>query len=331
MRHLFKTYFLEKLDLTKSVLHLYPLPTFFLLLAFLTVVSPAQEKLGSSVSMSNGSGFGSGAAGSVGAGDLVELSVFDTPELAGKLRVSNNGDVILPLVGSIHVAGLSANEMQSLIREKLIAGGFMNDPQVTVFIAEYATQGVSVLGEVKSPGVYPAFGDHHLVDYISLAGGLTALAGNTVTITHADHPNQPEQVRVSSNAPSRIQNNPVILPGDSIFVEKTGIIYVIGDVVRPGGFPMDHDDHLTILQALALAQGTTYSAKKSSSVLIRNTGQGRESIPVDLKKILANKAVDEPLHDNDILFVPNSSGKTALKNMEAIVPVAAAATIYRVP
>lgn len=279
----------------------------------------------------NSNGFGSGAAGIVGAGDLVEMSVFDTPELSGKLRVSNSGDVILPLVGSIHVAALTASEMQNLIRRRLIDGGFMNDPQVTVFIVEYATQGVSVLGEVRNPGVYPAFGNHRLVDYVSAAGGLTTLAGNHVTITRADHSGTTEQVKISSNAPSARADNPEIFPGDSIFVQKTGLIYVIGDVVRPGGFPMDHDDHLTILQALALAQGTTYSAKQSSSVIIRTTPQGRESMPIDIKKILASKAVDEPLQDNDILFVPNSAGKTALKNMEALVPIAASATIYRVP
>jgi polysaccharide export outer membrane protein len=83
-----------------------------------------------------GVGFGSGAAGPIGAGDLVEMSVFDTPELSGKLRVSNTGDVILPLVGTIHLQGLTAGEAQTLIRQKFIAGGFLKDPQVTVFVSE---------------------------------------------------------------------------------------------------------------------------------------------------------------------------------------------------
>jgi polysaccharide export outer membrane protein len=276
-------------------------------------------------------GFQSGAAGPIGAGDLVEMSVFDTPELGGKLRVSNAGDVILPLVGTLHVAGLTAIEMQNLIRQKLMSGAFMNDPQVTVFVSEYATQGVSVLGEVKTPGVYPAFGAHNLTEYISVAGGLTALAGNTITITRAAHPEKSEQVKISSSSASNAQNNPEIFPGDSIFVNKTGLIYVIGDVTRPGGFPMDHDGHMTILQALALAQGTTYAAKKSSSFVLRSTPKGQESIPVNLNKILASKAEDQLLQDNDILFVPNSSGKAALKDMQSVLPVAASAVIYRVP
>ncbi len=92
------------------------------------------------------SGFGSGAAGPIGAGDLLEMSVFDTPELSGKMRVSNTGDILVPLVGSLHVAGMKAEEAQNLIRQKFIDGGFLKDPQVSVFVAEYATQGVSVSG-----------------------------------------------------------------------------------------------------------------------------------------------------------------------------------------
>jgi polysaccharide biosynthesis/export protein len=291
----------------------------------------AQQKAVMSTGGNGSAGFGSGSAGLIGAGDLVEMSVFDTPELSGKLRVSNSGDVILPLVGSLHVAGLSANEVQELIRQKFVDGKFVNDPQVTVFVTEYATQGVSVLGEVKTPGVYPAFGAHNLVDYISFAGGLTPLAGSDITITRAGHPNEPQIVKVSSSISSKALDNPEILPGDSIFVSKAGLIYVIGDVVRPGGFPMDHDEHLTVLQALALAQGTTYAAKENDLKIIRTTASGHEEISVNLKQILTSKAVDQALQDNDILFVPTSNPKVALKAIETLLPVAASATIYRVP
>jgi polysaccharide export outer membrane protein len=304
----------------------------FFLLALLGSASMAQDRsVGTSSMGSSSTGFGSGAAGPIGAGDLVEMSVFDTPELSGKLRVSNTGDIILPLVGTIHVADMKANDVQNLIRQKFIDGGFLKDPQVTVFVAEYATQGVSVLGQVKTPGIYPALGAHNLMDYISLAGGLTPLAGTNITITRLAHPDDPEHVKISTSAAPKALNNPEILPGDSIFVEKTGLIYVIGEVARPGGFPMDHDDHLTILQAIALAQGTTYTAKKGSTKILRTTPQGHEEIPVDLKKILASKAADTPLQDNDILFVPSSAGRATLKNMESLLPIAATATIYRIP
>jgi len=307
-----------------------------LLLTLVATVASAQDKTAASSMVSSSgllgaTGFGSGAAGPIGAGDLVEMSVFDTPELSGKLRVSNTGDIFLPLVGSLHVAGLKADEAQTLIRQKFVDGGFLKDPQVTVFVAEYATQGVSVLGEVKNPGIYPAFGSHHLIDYISVAGGLTPVAGTNITITRAGQADTPENVKVSASAAPRPLDNPEILAGDSIFVERTGLIYVIGEVARPGGFPLNHDQHLTILQAIALAQGTSYTAARGSAKIIRTTPQGRQEIPVNLKSILAAKAPDQLLQDNDILFIPNSAARSTLKNMETLLPVAASATIYRLP
>lgn len=306
----------------------------FILLALAGTASAqdhAPAPFGGMASTLGGGGFGSGAAGPIGAGDLVEMSVFDTPELSGKLRVSNTGDVILPLVGSLHLQGLKAGEAQALIRQKLIDGGFLKDPQVTVFVAEYATQGVAILGEVKNPGIYPAFGSHHLLDYISVAQGLTALAGTSITITHAGKTDEPQRVKVLAGATPKPENNPEILPGDTIFVERTGLVYVVGDVARPGGFPMDHDGQLSILQAIALAQGTNSTAARGSAKLIRTTPQGRQEIPVDLKKILSAKATDLALQDNDILFVPNSATKSALHDLSSGLPAAAAAGIYRIP
>jgi polysaccharide export outer membrane protein len=276
-------------------------------------------------------GFGSGAAGPIGNGDLIEMSVFDTPELSGKLRVSNTGEVILPLIGKLHVAGMKAEEVASLIRQKFIDGGYLKDPQVTVFVAEYATQNVSVLGEVKNPGIYPAFGAHHLLDYISAAQGLTPLAGTRITITHAANPSTPEQVKVTAGATPKPENNPAVFPGDTIYVERAGVIFVVGDVLRPGGYPMDHDGQLSILQAIALAQGTNPTAAKSSAKLIRTTAQGRQEIPVNLKKILQSKSTDLAMQDNDILFIPGSAMKGAMKSAEMALPGAAAASIYRIP
>jgi polysaccharide export outer membrane protein len=158
------------------------------------------------------------------------------------------------------------------------------------------------------------------------------LAGTTISITHLENPDEPEHFKmVSGTAPSP-ENNPEILPGDTIFVEKTGLVYIVGDVVRPGGFPMDHDEHLTVLQAVALAMGVNYTAAKGSVRIIRTTAAGRQEIPINLKKIFASKAPDVKLQDNDILFVPNSMARSALKAVAgAAVPAAATATIYRVP
>jgi polysaccharide export outer membrane protein len=309
------------------------------MLAFAVGCALAQQRSPMSMSTSasvppstlGGSGFGSGAAGAIGNGDLIEMSVFDTPELSGKLRVSNTGEVALPLVGRLQVAGMKAEEAASLIRQKFVDGGYLRDPQVTVFIAEYATQNVSVVGEVKNPGIYPAFGLHHLLDYLSAAQGLTPLAGTTITITRAGKSGEPQRVKMTAGATPKPENNPEILAGDTIFVERTGIIYVVGDVAHPGGFPMDHDGELSLLQAIALAQGTNPTAARGSARLIRTTPQGRQEIPVNLKKILSAKETDLAMRDNDILFVPNSAAKNAWKNFEAALPAAAGASVYRIP
>ncbi len=138
-------------------------------------------------------------------------------------------------------------------------------------------------------------------------------------------------MKMTAGTTPKPENNPEILPGDTIFVERTGIVYVVGDVAHPGGFPMDHDGQLTILQAVALAQGTNPTAAKGSARLIRTTPQGRQEIPINLKKILTAKATDLALQDNDILFVPSSAAKTALKDFESALPTASAASIYRIP
>ena len=133
----------------------------------------------------------------IGAGDLLEVSVYGAPDFDKKeVRVSGAGEVVLPLVGPQHVEGMTVEQAQALISKKLAAGQYFNDPQVSVFVKEYATQGVSVLGEVQKPGVYPLLGRRKLFDAISLAGGLTPKAGKSVTITHRNDPNHPENVRL---------------------------------------------------------------------------------------------------------------------------------------
>lgn len=272
------------------------------------------------------SGFASGAAVPIGAGDLLHMTVFDTPELTGSLRVSNRGDVTVPLAGNLKVAGLTVEQAQEVIRERLVQGHFLKDPGITLFVVEYATQGVSVAGEVQKPGIYPTFGAHRLLDYISLAQGLTPLAGTTVTISHRGAAQNAEPVKLTG----RMTTNPEILPGDTIFVEKAGIVYVVGDVGRAGGFPMTHDERLTVLQALALAEGANRTAAERSAKLIRESPAGRQEIPINLRKIVSARAPDLALQDQDILFVPSSLGKSAIKRgLEAAVQAAVGVAIYR--
>lgn len=271
--------------------------------------------------------FQSGGSGKIGPGDLLEVTVFDTPELSGKARVSNAGEVSLPLVGMLHVNGMTTDQAQKLVANALISKQLVKDPQVSVFVAEYATQGVSVLGEVKHPGIFPSLGQHRLLDYISLAEGLTPMAGTSVTITPRGSA-QPRTLTLPSISSPTPEQNPEILPGDTIFVAKTGLVYVVGDVARPGGFALDHDQHLTVLQAIALAQGVNGTAAKSKARLIRKTATGSQEIPVNLAKIMHSGEGDLPLQDNDILFVPDSKTKSALKATQGAIAGIATASIY---
>jgi polysaccharide biosynthesis/export protein len=275
-------------------------------------------------------GFASGAAVPIGPGDLLQMTVFDTPELSGTLRVNNQGDIFVPLIGCLQVAGLDAEYAQTLIRKKLVEGGFIRDPQVTLFVVEYSTQGVAVAGEVKKPGIYPLFGEHRLLDYISLAGGLTSAGGTAVTITRRRQAQPALRVTLKMGETPAAENNPAISPGDTIFVEKSGIVYVVGDVGKPGGFSLDYDERLTVLQALALAQGANHTAAEKKARLIRTSGSGRQEIPVNLKKIASAQADDLPMQDQDILFVPGSASKGAVKRgLEAAVQAAIGVTVYR--
>lgn len=266
----------------------------------------------------------------VGAGDLLEVTVFDTPELSGKYRVNEKGELALPVGGSLPVAGLTAEQVAAAVAQRLRAADVMYNPHVGVMVLEYATQGASVLGAVNKPGVYPLHGSQGLFDVISAAGGLTEAAGSEVTITHKNDPSNPVRVKLASTNPTA-ESNVQILPGDTVVVSRAGIVYVVGAVGRPGGFLLkaDNDQQLTVLQALALAQGATSNASLNSASLIRTTAKGREQIPISLKRILANKAPDPELQENDILFIPTSGMKNAaFKGLDTAIRIATGVAIY---
>ena len=267
----------------------------------------------------------------LGVGDLLEVNVYGVPELNTKARISSSGDVYLPLVSYVHVADLSPEEAQALIEKRLSDGGFLKDPHVSLFIDEYASQAVTVLGEVAKPGPYPIIGDRRLYDLISAAGGLTEKAGRTVTIAHRNKPNQPVTVRLAEGLAQTSDSNVPVKPGDTIVVQRAGIVYVVGDVGKPSGFLMDNDS-LTVLKAIALAGGTNRTAKLNGAKIIRKTPEGMQETAIPLKRILQAKAADVPMRADDILFVPGSAGKAAAyRGVEAVLQAATAVSIVAMP
>ena len=246
----------------------------------------------------------------LGIGDLIEISVFGVPDLSTKTRISGSGDVYLPLIDYVHVADLTTDEAQELIQKRLEDGGFVRGPHVSIFVDESASQAITWLGEVNRPGPYPAIGERRLFDLISAAGGLTDKAGRIVTIEHRGDPGQKVELQLSSNLAEDTQNNVDVFPGDMIIVSRAGIIYVVGDVGHPSGFLIE-DNSLSVLKALALAGGSTRTSALNKTRILRQTPNGVQEIPINLKKVLYAKAPDMALVKGDILFIPGSSAKAA--------------------
>jgi polysaccharide biosynthesis/export protein len=265
----------------------------------------------------------------IGAGDLLAVSVYGVTDYNQETRVGDSGEIMLPLVGTLNVGGLTVDAAQHTIAKALVSGGYFRDPHVTVMIKDYSSQGISVMGEVTRPGVYPTMSTKRLFDVVSLAGGFTAKAGRLVTITHRDAPDQPVSVMVTNDPAKSLQSNVEVYPGDTIVVSKAGIVYVVGDVVRPGGFVMENGEKMTVLQALAMAQGINRTAAVGSARLIRRSSGKPEEIKLPLKKILSAKGEDMELLAEDILFIPGSLAKNALRRgMESAIQIATSVAVY---
>jgi len=243
--------------------------------------------------------------------------------------VSDSGDVSLPLIGNVHLAGLSSNEAQALIERRLGSGNFVNNPHVAVYVKEYTSEGISLMGEVNRPGVYSALGAHRLLDVIQTAGGLTDKAGRTVTVAHRDDPKNPVTLTLSNDAAKTAENNIELLPGDTLIVSKAGIIYVVGEVNRPGAFVME-DNKITASQVLAMAAGPTRMAVLNATKMIRHTPEGLKDIPLPLKKVLEAKIPDIELQPDDIIWVPSSKTKgIASTGVATILNALVSLAIYR--
>lgn len=260
----------------------------------------------------------------IGVGDLVQVSVFETPELSAKLRVNTDGTVELPVAGGTAIAGLTPQEAAEAIAKRLREAQIMTNPRITVTIADYATQEISVLGEVKTPGNYLLLGPHSLYNALSAAGGTTEKAGGDIVITHVTDPQNPETIPVDSPNYSALQRLTNVTAGDVIFVSRAGSVYVLGDVARPGEFAIAGGKRLTVLEAIALAQGTNSAAALTRAAIIRKTGDGAQIIHIDLKRMAQKADEDKMLMAEDIVVVPRSKGKAFV---DATLPALTASAV----
>jgi len=307
----------------------------------------------------------------IGPEDLLEITVFEAPELNRSVRVSASGEFSLPLLGAVKAAGLAPRELEFVLQE-LLRRTYMKDPHVGVFVREMQSHPVSVFGAVKKPGVFQIRGTKTLLEVLSLSEGLADDAGDTVlvmrgaglraipsqddnkqqigrdssrpveradgTVNPSSSPKEPEsEDTVEINLKSLLESgdpryNVPIHPGDIVKVTRAGIVYVVGEVKKPGGFVLKSNENISVLQALALAEGLTRTSAKSQARIIRtdqSTDQ-RTEIALDLQKILAGKAPDPLLQPKDIVFVPNSGARSALyRGAEAAISILSGVAIYR--
>jgi polysaccharide export outer membrane protein len=263
-------------------------------------------------------------------GDFLEIAEYHTPEFRSTVRVSAAGTVTLPLIGDVKVADLDEQAAEHTIEAALVAKGMLLHPLVSVLVTAYVGQDVSVLGEVTRPGVYPYTVHHRLLDLISAASGLSPNAGRLVNVFHqGDSKTAHAVVLDPGGMDTSTDHNPELSPGDTVQVSRAGLVYVVGDVIRPGGFAVDPVQGLTVVQALALAWGPSQNAAVGKALLIREQKGGRTMIALNIRRMLHGQDPDQPVQDRDILYVPDSEAKNLLnRTLESAIQSTIGVTIY---
>ena len=262
----------------------------------------------------------------LGPEDQLVIHILDVPDISEKpLRIDPNGDLRLPMIGRIHAAGMSVEQLETELTKRLKA--YLQEPDVSVSVAESHSQPVSVLGAVTTAGVKQLEGRKTLVEVLSMAGGLTADAGPTVRIARKLDRGRiplPEAADDPTGAFSMVDidvrallngltpdKNILIEPNDLISVPRADLVYVIGEVSKPGPVVLTSGNSISVMEAVSSSGGALRTAATNRvRVLRRVKGQeNRTEIEVDLQKIMNGKAKDMALAQGDILVVPDSSGK----------------------
>ena len=284
----------------------------------------------------------------IGPEDVLQITVFDVPDLSQTVRVANDGTIAIPLLGRLEASGLTADQLRDRL-EAALGKNLVQNPQVSVFVQQFHARPVSIVGAVEKPGLYQITGPRSLVEMLSLAGGLakrnTAAAGKTVYVTRSGgfknlkvvpgmRQLAPDKIAIDLKDLLYTQASGLNIPIEShdiIAVSKADVIYVAGDGVRkPGGFLLEDRDSITVMQALAMAQGLAPNAARHRARIIHTRPDGTHAETfIDVEKIIKDKAPDPVLAANDILYVPTSRGKRAAKKTaETIVQTVSGFLIF---
>jgi polysaccharide export outer membrane protein len=244
-------------------------------------------------------------------GDLITVHLYGTMDYAPSARVSLDGSIQLPLIGLVHVEGLSLHEAQDLIAQRLTDAGMYRNPQVSIQVTESPNQVVTITGELH--GIVPMVGgEKRLFDVLAVAGGLPISASHTITINRPGVA-QPIVVDLGTNpATSKLSDVPIFAQ-DTIVVARVGVIYLLGAFKVQGPIPLQQNSPLTLMQAAAIGGGAGFEGRTNDLRIIRTVGLERKVVTVDIKKIFNGKAPDPVLQTDDIIFLPTNAMKAAIK------------------
>lgn len=253
----------------------------------------------------------------IGPRDLIAIQVYDSPELSRTVRVGADGTIRLPMLKQpIRAEGRMPVDLEGVIAHALDDEGLLVQPFVTVTVAEYNSRPISVAGAVKSPVTFQASGPVTLLEAVTRAGGLTPEAGSEILISKSQLGPDGEQASLVQRVPVRAlidagdpDANLKLSGGEEIRVPEAGRVFVVGNVRKPGAFPVQDGAETSVLKLLALAEGLAPFSGTRAYIYRREASGSKSEIPIELSKIMERKAPDAPLLANDILYIPDNHGK----------------------
>lgn len=231
----------------------------------------------------------------LGAGDLIRIAVFGSPDLSAEVRVAQSGGITCPLIGSVPVAGLSTSEVEQLLARRYVDGGFLRQPQISVLVVEYLSQKISVLGHVTKPGQYPLRASANVLDVLAEAGGvLAASAGDSATLTRKD--GSKSEIDLTGLFDGDPSQNLAVGGGDRLYVPRAPQFYVYGQVQKPGSYKLERN--MTVSRAISASGGLTSRGTERRAIVKRRGPDGKE-------KEYSARGTDM-LQPDDILFIKES-------------------------
>jgi polysaccharide biosynthesis/export protein len=260
--------------------------------------------------------------------DVLSVRIYGSPEYTPTVRVGLDGTIQLPLIGSVKVEGLTVHQTQDLIAQKLVSAGMYRDPQVSIQVTDSPNLIATVVGEVH--GIVPIVGERRLYDVLAAAGsgggfsstattvvvgagGLPSTASHIITI---NRPGLAEPITIdlgTDPAKSSMADIP-IFPRDTIIVPRVGVVYLLGAFRTQGAIPLAQNSPMTLMKMAALAGGPGFEGKTTDLRIIRSVGLTRQVVRVDIKRVMDGKDPDPVLQAEDIVFLPTSSMKAAIKS-----------------